>query len=209
MNRFEHKYEVRWYLVCLLLSALALAVDVFGGMLSQSFAVAADGVHVLFDSLAFGAALLIAWRKMPGTLNLEDLERRAKGKTFIALLMTLSGLIVCWGSIARLVSDGPATIAVLPMVFAGVFGSAINGAQLLILRRCPCDLHLALAWHVRSDLALSLVAVVSALLVFFTGLSDIDAIMGCFVGGWIVYSAVRLLRGGHGGHKHYGEQHKH
>jgi Co/Zn/Cd efflux system component len=176
-------------------------------MLSQSLAVAADGVHVLFDSLAFGTALLIAWRAMPGTLNLHDLERRAKGKVFIAFLMALSGSVVLWGSIDRLVSDVPAAINFLPMLFAGAFGSAINCVQLLILRRCPCDLHLALTWHVRSDLALSIAALVSALLVYVTSLTRIDAVMGCVVGGWVIYSASRLAGGGH--HKSHHPGHKH
>jgi Co/Zn/Cd efflux system component len=190
----EHRRDITWFLVCLCISFLAFMVDVAGGALSSSLTLAGDGAHVLLDGVAFGVAILIAWRSNPSIDALAKLEGHARGRRVIALLMGCTVLLLTFGVMWRLNGQAPLVHAE-SMSLAGAIGAGLNGAQYIILRRGKSELRYALSRHVLVDCIISVSATIGALLMIWVDLEHIDTLLTLGIMIWIGCEAVSLWRG--------------
>jgi len=180
----------------LALTATYMAVEVVGGLWSNSLALLADAGHMLVDNLALALALVAAWtaRRPPdvartyGYRRVEILAALANG----VVLVIASGAIV-WEAVSRL--REPPDVATGTMALVAVGGLLVNlvGVRLLHAGHRH-DLNLRAAYlHVLGDLLGSVGTLAAAAAMAGFGWRWADAVASLGIAAIIVVSAGRLV----------------
>lgn len=169
-----------------------------GGLLFGSVALVSDAVHMLFDALAYLTAFVAAYvaeryagsdRWTYGMHRLEPLAAFLNG----VLLIPMVGFIL-WESYRRVLA--PVEIATVPTLAVAFGGLAINAGSVYVLHGDEMSLNERGAfYHLVGDAGGSIAVVVSVLAVELTGISVIDPIAAVLIGGVVLWSAGRVLRG--------------
>jgi len=171
-------------------------VEAAGGWLSGSLALLSDAGHMLTDSMALGLAALAAWmaRRPPsprhsyGLGRLETLAALFNALLMLALLTALSAAVI-----GRLLDPPPVRGGIVTWVaLIGLFVN-IAVAWLLMGGRGNLNVRAALL-HVMGDLLGSVAALVSGVVILYTGWTPIDPILSLFIVLLILVSSLRLLR---------------
>ena len=184
-----------------LLGALALTlgyagVEAVAGWWSGSLALLGDAGHMLTDSLALGlasAAALFATRP-PSTRHSYGLGRletlAALGN---ALLMVGLVAVISAEAVARLMTPQPVHGGMVTGV--AVVGLVINigAAWLLAGGRSNLNVRAALL-HVIGDLLGSVAALISGVVILYTGWTTIDPLLSLLIAVLILFSSFRVLR---------------
>ncbi len=186
------------------LTALFMIAEVIGGIVSGSLALLADAAHMLTDS----ASLLLAWfgfwlaerpsdsKRSYGFGRFRILAAFANGLT----LILLAGWILIEAA-QRLMSPTPVESTILMGV--AIAGLVINIIAFFILHggddHAHGDVNLEGAlWHVAGDMLGSVVAIIAAITIMFTGWMPIDPILSAIVAIIIGFGGYRVIkRSGH------------
>ena len=185
---------LRWALG---LTGVLFAVEVAGGIVSNSIALLADAGHMLTDVAALALSLFVAWfsrqpvnpRKTYGYLRAEILAAFVNG----AALMLLSAWIL-WEALQRFGSPEP--IAGGLMLVVATAGLVVNLIVARILMAgAEHNLNTRGAYlHVLGDLFSSIGTVAAAIAIRYTGWLPADAIASVVTTGLIMSGAWRLVR---------------
>jgi cobalt-zinc-cadmium efflux system protein len=187
----------RRILFAMILTASFMIVEVIGGVLSGSLALLADAGHMLTDSMA----LCLAWAAFLVSERPAD-QRRSFGYHRLQILAAfVNGLtllfIVGWillEAVRRMLN--PVPVAGDTMLVVAALGLIVNLISFWILHGGDQEnLNLrGAALHVLGDLLGSLVAIVAALVIIFTGWTPIDPILSVIVAALILRSAWELVK---------------
>jgi cobalt-zinc-cadmium efflux system protein len=179
------------------LTALTCVVEGVGGFYSRSLALLSDAGHVFLDTTALLFALVAL--SMAGR---PPSDRRTFGLHRIEVVAALiNGCLVVgmafwilWESLGRIGST--AVPRAVPMAALGLFGLLVNLIVAWRLHRfSQRDLNLRAAFlHVASDALASLGVVIGALIIYKTGWSLVDPLVGIGIALIILANAVGLLR---------------
>ncbi len=187
----------RRILFAMILTASFMIVEVIGGVLSGSLALLADAGHMLTDSMALG----LAWAAFMVSERPADQRRSFGYHRFQILAAFVNGLtllfIVGWiliEAVSRMLN--PVPVAGGTMLVVAVLGLIVNLVSFWILHSGDQDnLNLrGAALHVLGDLLGSLVAIVAAVVIIYTGWTPIDPILSVIVAGLILRSAWELVK---------------
>ena len=187
----------RRILFAMILTASFMVVEVIGGLLSGSLALLADAGHMLTDSMA----LALAWAAFLVSERPADQRRSFGYHRFQILAAFVNGLtlllIVGWilFEAARRMLN-PVPVVGETMLVIAVLGLAVNVIAFLILHSGDQEnLNLrGAALHVLGDLLGSLVAIIAAIVIIFTGWTPIDPMLSIIVAGLILRSAWDLVK---------------
>ena len=171
-------------------------VEAVGGWLSGSLALLSDAGHMLSDSAALGLAALAAWlaRRPPSPLHSYGLGRlETLAALFNGLLMVALVTAVSAAAVARLLDPPPVRGAIVTWIALIGLGVNIAAAWLLMGGRGNVNVRAALL-HVMGDLLGSVAALVSGVVILYTGWTPIDPILSLFIVLLILGSSLRLLR---------------
>jgi cobalt-zinc-cadmium efflux system protein len=174
------------------LNTAVLAVEIVGGIGSNSFSLIMDGVHNLSDEIAL-TLLVLAYSLRAGLSG--KLLRYANLFNSIGLLTVSAFLIL--RVLARL--SQPVEVLGLVPVFAGLIGAAGNWAVAKALR-APSkeDAAIRLAYvHNLGDTLVSLIPAVAGVLVFASGNSQFDSFFALLIGAMIVGGTLQAVVGSH------------
>jgi len=171
-------------------------VEAVGGWLSGSLSLLSDAGHMLTDSTALGLAALAAWmaRRPPSLRHSYGLGRlETLAALFNALLMLALLAAVSAAAVARLLDPPPVRGGIVTWVaLVGLFVN-IAAAWLLMGGRGNVNVRAALL-HVMGDLLGSVAALISGVVILYTGWTPIDPILSLFIAVLILVSSLRLLR---------------
>lgn len=165
----------------LLLSLLGIAFGLAGGILAKSLALFADAGHTIGDHLGF----IVAWIATTLSYRLPHLSatiRKRAGKINTIILFLLPFWILFEAG-HRLDTSHP--IRAGWFITFSLIGALVNFAQLRVVGKCRCDIHLPLRAHILSDMTLSLVNAAGALLYAKTRSSFIDPALSLVAAGFI------------------------
>jgi len=190
--------EERRYWLVLGISLGIAALELVGGYISGSLALASDGGHVLVDALAAAVAITVA-RSVRMKKGSEAALRRRGGYMSSVLLAAVAATIT-WGAIPRLFS--PPQITGYVMVAVATLGGLGNYVQHRILREAHENhvTHQGIHWHVLSDLWQSVAVVAGAVAILLTGCQLIDPVLSLIIAGiilhwaWVMYKHSSQLR---------------
>jgi cobalt-zinc-cadmium efflux system protein len=174
-----------------------MGVELVGGLLAGSLALLADAGHMLTDA----GALALAWAANRIASRPAD-ARRSFGYQRTRVLATFVNgcallFVVAWiayEALQRLFVPRP--VDALTVIWIGSLGFAVNLIVFALLRRGHAhDMNVAAAaLHVIGDLLGSVAAIVSAVIIFFTGWTAADPLTSLIVCALIVRSAWTLVR---------------
>jgi cobalt-zinc-cadmium efflux system protein len=186
--------RLRWVL---LMTAVLMVVEFFGGLLSNSLALLSDAGHMLSDV----TALTLAWVAIAQTRRPPD-DRRSYGYHRLEVVSALlNGAILCavavlvWTSAYRRMHAPPEIRSGLMLVVAAI-GLAVNVAGIVLLHRdSKHSIGVRGAFlHVVGDTLGSVGAIGAAIVIRVTGWTPIDALVSFAIGLLIVVSGVHLIR---------------
>ena len=172
------------------------AVEAGVGLWAGSLALVADAGHMVNDASALALAAGAAWlaRRPPSPRHSYGLGRAE----FIAALINSLGLLalVAWltiSAVERLQTPQPVMGEAVSVTAA--IGLAINLLVAWLLARGEKNLNTRAALlHVMGDLLGSVAALLSGLVIAFTGWTPIDPMLSLGIGALILFSSLRLLR---------------
>ena len=201
MDALEGRYRLirRATLVAVSTNVSLAALQLFGGLLANSQALIADGLHTLSD--LFGdAVVLLASRQASAAPDEAHPYGHGRIETLATVVVALLLLGVAAGLIAEAVRRLFASEGVLPpqplallFAMAGIVAKeALFRYTRRVARRVRSDLLHANAWHQRSDVASSMV-VLAGVVGALAGLTYLDALAAAVVGGMIGLIGVRLI----------------
>jgi cobalt-zinc-cadmium efflux system protein len=199
-NHSEHEQQAvigrRALRINLIIVLVIMAVEIVGGMLSNSLSLLGDAGHMLVDALALGLslfALTISQRpatstKTFGFYRVEIIAALANGVTLV-----LVSIFVFYESYRRFLS--PPQVHTPIMLAVAAVGLVANFIGIYMLRRAGQGLNIKAAWwHIVGDAISSLGVIGAGIVITFTGWYYADPLIAVIIGIIILVGAVRLVR---------------
>jgi cobalt-zinc-cadmium efflux system protein len=183
--------------VVLALVVVFLAVEVVGGLLTNSLALLADAGHMATDAAGLLLALLAIWiARRPATPD------RSFGYYRVEIFAAVVNAVVLFGVAAVIVVEAisrfaaPPEVAGLPMLAIAAVGLVVNLVSLRLLHAgAQHSLNLRGAYlEVMGDLLGSVAVIVAAVVIIGTGWAPVDPIASVLVALLIVPRTWSLLR---------------
>ena len=175
---------------------VVMVFEVIGGILSNSLALLGDAGHMLVDTLALGLALFavtIARRpatptKTYGYHRIEIMAALVNGTALF-----LVSAYIFYEAYQRLLE--PPLINTPLMIGVAIIGLAANLIGIMLLRRASRrSLTIKAAfWHIIGDTISSVGVIVAGIIISVTGWGIVDSLIAIFIGGIILWGAVRLV----------------
>jgi cobalt-zinc-cadmium efflux system protein len=174
------------------------AVEAVAGLMSGSLALVSDAGHMVTDAVALGIAAFAAWisRRPPskrhsfGFMRAEVLAAVVNSAFMMALIIVIAG-----AAVMRLFNPHGVNGETVTIV-AGI-GLVLNLFLAWLLSRGESNLNSRAALlHVIGDVLGSLAALLSGLIVIYTGVTIADPLFSIFICALILFSTLRLLRDG-------------
>jgi cobalt-zinc-cadmium efflux system protein len=183
-------------ILALALTAIILAGEVVGGLLTHSLALLSDAAHVLLDIVALG----LSYVAIRVSIRPAD-DRYTYGYHRVRVLAALAN-----GALLVLVALGifreawlrlrePASVLAGPMLIVAVVGLVVNLIVMRVLgdhNHADLNIHSAFL-HVFGDTLSSVGVIAAAVLIFFTGWTWVDPVASVLIGIVIVVGSTRLL----------------
>lgn len=188
--------SVRPLKIALAIVASIAALELVGGLISNSLALISDAGHMLVDVLALVLALFattvarrpVTRQRTYGFHRVEIIAALANGTTLVLL-----SLYIFYSAYNRFLV--PPEIDTPVMFLVAVIGLVANAATILLLRSgSAANLNIKAAfWHVIGDTVSSVGVIVAAGIIHFTGWSIVDPLTAVLIGGIILWGAIRLV----------------
>ena len=171
-------------------------VEVVGGLWANSLALIADAGHMITDSLSLGIGAFAAW------LSQRRASKRhtygfARAETIGALVNTLFMLgVVAWIVIAALDRlTAPVEVGGVLVMVVAFIGLLVNVVVAWMLLRGEKNMNVRAALlHVMGDLAGSVAALASGVVIYLTGWVLIDPLLSLFISVLIGFASITVLR---------------
>ena len=181
----------------LLLSLAILAVEVVGGIVSNSLALLADAGHMLTDVAGVGMALLAIWFAGRTPTN-----GRTYGYLRVEILAAVTNAFLLFGVAAFILYEAWRRLSEPPEVASGLMlavalvGLAANAGSLLLLRDAQREsLNMRGAYlEVMGDFIGSAAVIVAAIVIALTGWTTADAVASALIALLILPRTIGLLR---------------
>ncbi|MFB6302211.1 MAG: cation diffusion facilitator family transporter [Haloferacaceae archaeon] len=172
-------------------------LELAGGLAFGSVALVGDALHMLFDALAYVVALvatLVARRSSPAGRWSYGLHRIEPFAAFLnGILLVPMVLFLVSEAYERFRSPVEVDAAMTLVLATG--GLVINVASVYVLQGGEMSLNERGAYyHLVGDAGASVAVIVSMLVVLATDLLLVDPLTAVLIAGFIVWSAVTLLR---------------
>ncbi|AST06350.1 cation transporter [Anoxybacillus flavithermus] len=183
----------------LLLTAFFTIVEVIGGILSNSLALLSDSAHMASDVIALGLSMIALYlasrppnKKFTfGYLRFEIIASFLNG---LALVVIAVGIFV--EGVRRFIH--PESIQFSFMLTIATIGFIVNLVLTIVLSRSMKEeenLNVKSAlWHFIGDLLSSIGVIISAILIYFTGLYVFDPLISVVIGTIIFVGGAKIVR---------------
>jgi cobalt-zinc-cadmium efflux system protein len=193
----SHSSTTRALTLALGITASFFAIELTGGILTNSLALQTDAFHMLTDVVALAYALAAArLAQRPVTL------KKTYGYYRVEILSAFLNGILLWAVVIFVIYEAiqriqqPADVQSLNMLIIAVLGLAANGLVAATLSRSRNEsLNLKGAFlHVVADALGSIGAISAGLIMVFTGWYQADPIASIMIGVLVFYSSGKLVR---------------
>lgn len=185
--------------ITLILTLFFTIVEVVGGIISNSLALLSDSAHMISDVFALGLSMIaIYMARRPsnskytfGFLRFEIIASFLNGLTLIIIAV---GIAV--EGVRRMIR--PEAIDLKLMLTIAIIGLIVNLVLTFVLSRSMKEeknLNIQSAlWHFIGDLLSSIGVIVSAIIIYFTGLLFFDPLISMVIGGIIFTGGARIVK---------------
>ncbi|MFC0298281.1 cation diffusion facilitator family transporter [Geobacillus jurassicus] len=197
VKRQSESKKALW--VTLLLTVFFTAVEIIGGLISNSLALLSDSAHMASDVLALGlsmVALYMATRPPNHRFTFGFLRFEIITSFLNGLTLAVIALWILWEGIQRFIHPEPIRFSL--MLGIAAIGLIVNLTLTIVLSRSTKEednLNVQSAlWHFIGDLISSIGVIVSALLIYFTGWTIFDPIISLVIAAIIFTGGAKIMR---------------
>ncbi len=185
--------------ISLTITAVVMAVQVVGAILSGSLALLADAAHMFTDASALVIALIasvIAARPADDRNTYGYQRAEVFGALVNAVILIALSVWVAWEGIQRLLNPAEVEVAGGLMLVVAIVGLIANGVSMYVLSAAQKrSINVRGAYlEVMGDLIGSAAVIVAAIVIITTGWVAADAIASLLIAAMIVPRAISLLR---------------
>lgn len=185
--------------ITLVLTLFFTIVEIIGGLASNSLALLSDSAHMISDVFALGLSMVAIYMatRQPnarftfGYLRFEIIASLLNG---LALAIIAIGIFI--EGIKRMIT--PQDIHFQTMIVIASIGLVVNIVLTIILSRSMKEednLNVQSAlWHFIGDLLSSIGVIISAVLIYFTGLRFFDPLISMVIGAIIFTGGAKIVR---------------
>jgi len=194
--RRTHEDEQRSLKIAIAITVGIMALEIAGGLISNSLSLFSDALHMFTDASALALCYLAGEmaRRPPtadktfGYYRVEVLSAFVNGVTLVG-----AAAYIFYEAGRRLLV--PAEVEGLGMLIVTVIGLAANLLAMTVLERGMMGLNVRSAFlHILGDALSSVGVLIAAVIIFFTRWYYADPIMSIGVGVIIIYGTGRMLR---------------
>ncbi|MUG71057.1 cation diffusion facilitator family transporter [Paenibacillus validus] len=185
--------------ITLSLTLFFTIVEVIGGLLSNSLALLSDSAHMISDVLALGlsmVAIYMATRQPNAKYTFGFLRFEIIASFLNGLALAIISIGICIEGIRRFMNPEPIDLKLM-LIIASI-GLTVNLVLTLVLSRSMKEeenLNVKSAlWHFIGDLLSSIGVIVSAVLIYYTGLLWFDPIISIVIGGIIFTGGAKIIK---------------
>lgn len=194
-HHHHHQASGRRLLLAFILNFSFAIVELIGGFYSNSVAVMSDALHDFGDSLALLFALVMEKLSRKGSNNTYSYGYRR----YSPLAALVTGLVLVMGSVVIIVQAVPRLInPVEPktdiMMALAVLGIAVNGFAAFRLSKGTSLSEKMILWHLLEDVLGWVLVLISAVVMHFYPIPQLDAALACVLAVWILYNVFRNLK---------------
>ncbi len=188
--------EQRNLVVAMALTSSIMAVEIVGGIISNSLALLSDAWHMFADLMALFLCYVAGSISIrPATLDktygyyrVEILAAFINGATLVMV-----AAFIFYEALERLFST--VEVHSFSMLIVAIIGLAANLTSMTVMSRKMLSLNVKAAFlHVLSDALSSVGVILGAVIIYFTGLFILDSIIGIVIGIIVIYGASKMLR---------------
>lgn len=182
-------------LVAFILNLSFSALELAGGLLTNSVAILSDAVHDLGDAVSIGLSYFLERKskKDPDNAYTYGYARYSILGAFITTSILATGsILVIYASIQRLFH--PAEVHYDGMILMALLGAGINMAAAYFTREGDSLNQRSVNLHMLEDVLGWAVVLVGSVLMKFTQISVIDPIMSLGIALFILFSAAKNLK---------------
>ncbi|MFK5976851.1 MAG: cation diffusion facilitator family transporter [Sulfurovum sp.] len=189
-------------IVSTLIATILVVVKVVIGVASGSVAVLASAIDSILDTLV-SIFNFFAIKKSEENPNAEYHYGKGKIQAIAGVIegtvITISGIYIIYESIKKFNSASTTTL-LLPSIGVMIFSIIVTYLLVKYLLKVAKETNniviKADALHYQTDLWSNGAVLVALVLVYFTGIDEIDALFGLAIGLYIIYSAYEIIEEG-------------
>ncbi len=172
-------------------------LELIGGILNNSLALVSDSFHVILDVLA----LFFSFFAIHVSENVTPTDDYSFGFHRLEIIVALVNGILLGGmafyiileAIERLLN--PQTVRAVYVLIIAAIGIGVNIISIILLHKEEKDVNVKSAFfHVVGDTLASVLVIVGAIIIFFTGFYVIDTIMALCIAGILIFGTINVLK---------------
>jgi cobalt-zinc-cadmium efflux system protein len=179
------------------ITLVLVMVEMFAGVFANSLALLTDGAHNLTDALALGLTWWALWITTKPANSGKTYGYHRAG-ILVALVNSTTLALIALGIFYEAWKRFTAPLVVQAdiLIIVGAVAVVVNLVTALLVRRgSQHDLNLRSAFlHLMGDVASTVGAVIAGIVIRFTGLNWVDALVSVLIGLLILWNAWGILR---------------
>ena len=182
-------------LVAFILNIAFSIFELIGGILTNSVSIISDSVHDFGDAISIGISLIlekISKRKPDTTYTYGYARYSILGALITTIVLTVGSIFVIINSINRILN--PETINYDGMIIFAIFGVIINFMAAYFTREGKSINQRAVNLHMLEDVLGWVVVLIGSILMKFTNIVIIDAIMSIGIAMFILINALKNIQ---------------
>ncbi|MBD3213097.1 MAG: cation diffusion facilitator family transporter [Candidatus Lokiarchaeota archaeon] len=194
---FEYReVEKKRLIISLVITVSVMIVEILGGFFANSIALITDAGHMFTHAFAISISLFAIYLAQKPTCHHRTfgMYRAEVLAAFIngLFLLVMVGFII-FEAIERLLN--PVDIEIIYMIFIALIGLSVNLISILILQGSrDKDLNVkGVFYHMIGDAISSVGVVVAAIIIYYTGFSFLDPLIGFLIAGLIISWSINIL----------------
>ena len=182
-------------LVAFILNLSFSIFEIIGGLLTNSIAIVSDAIHDFGDAISIGIAFILEKKskKKPDDNYTYGYARYSVLGAFITtLILTVGSIFVIYNSIKRLIN--PVPINYNGMIIFAIFGIIINFLATYFTKDGHSLNQKSVNLHMLEDVLGWVVVFIGSIIMKFTDISLIDALMSMGVSSFILINALKNFK---------------
>lgn len=180
--------------ISFVLNFLFTIFEFVGGIITNSVALLSDSIHDLGDSISMGIAIILekkSKRKPDYNYTYGYYRFSLLGALISSIILLVGSAIIVIEAINRLIN--PETINAELVIYFAIFGVVVNGLAALNLKKGKSINEKVISLHLLEDILGWVALLITAIIMHFTQIIALDAILSIGFTLYIIYHVFRNL----------------
>ncbi|MBO7187636.1 MAG: cation transporter [Clostridia bacterium] len=182
-------------LIAFILNLFFSIIEVFGGIITGSIAIASDALHDFGDAMSIGVSYLFekkSMRKPDKTYTYGYARFSVLGGLLTTIILLIGSIFVIYNSIFRLIH--PVKISHDAMIIFAIIGLIVNIIATYLTHGNNSLNQKAINLHMLEDVLGWVVVLIGAIVMKFSALYFLDAVLSILVAIFIITNSIKNLK---------------